>query len=67
MKDKRRTLIPALPPGAWGSFLAGLMSLTAVALVALGAALIYVPAGFITAGVGLLALELRFFGGTDSG
>ncbi len=66
MTDKlhaRRTLLPALPPGAGSSILAGLMSLAAIALVALGVALIYAPAGVITAGVGLAALEFRFFGG----
>ncbi len=67
MSDKlpaRRTLLPALPPGAGSALAAGLMSLAAIALIALGVALIYVPAGVITAGVGLVALEFRFFGGT---
>jgi hypothetical protein len=69
MNDKlpaRRTLLPALPPGVGSALVAGLMSLAAIALIALGVALIYVPAGVITAGLGLVALEFRFFGDSNN-
>lgn len=66
MNDKtlpRRTLLPQLPPGAAGSLMSGLMALGAVALVAFGISMIYVPAGVIAAGLGLVALQWQFFGG----
>lgn len=63
MNDKRRTLIPPIPAGAFSAFLSGLIALLAVALIAYGVALIYIPAGVITAGVGLIALQWQFFGG----
>lgn len=67
MNDKRRTLIPPIPPGAFSAFMSGLLALIAVALIAGGVALIYIPAGVITAGVGLVALQWQFFGGQDRG
>lgn len=57
-----KTLVPRLSPQVWSSVGSGLMALAAVALVALGIGLIYFPAGVIAAGVGLVALEWRFFG-----
>jgi hypothetical protein len=59
----RRTLIPKLAPGAGTAVLSGFMALVAVALIAVGVGLIYFPAGVITAGLGLVALQWQFFGG----
>jgi len=53
-----RTLVPRLSASA-GS---GLLAVAAVALIAVGVGLIYFPAGVIGAGLGLIALEWRFFG-----
>lgn len=58
----RRTLLPRFPPGAAGPVMSGLMALGAVALIALGVGMIYIPAGVITAGLGLVALQWQFFG-----
>lgn len=66
MNDKtlnRRTLLPQLPPGAAGSVMSGLLGLMAVALVSLGVAMIFIPAGVITAGLGAAVLQWQFFGG----
>jgi len=72
MSDKtlaRRTLIPRLrlQPGALtratSSVVSGLLAVAAVALVAFGISLIYVPAGVIAAGLGCLALQYQFFSG----
>lgn len=57
-----RTLLPRLSPGALSSLGAGLLALAAVALIALGIGMIYLPAGVIAAGLGLLALQYQFFG-----
>lgn len=67
MNDRtpRRTLVPRITATAFGSFLSGLMALCAVALVAFGVSLIYVPAGVITAGLGLIAMQWQFFGGQN--
>lgn len=50
----------------WKSFssqaASGILGVSAVALVALGVALIFLPAGIITAGVGCIALQWLFFG-----
>lgn len=58
-----RTLMPKLRPGAGTAIMSGLLALAAVALVAVGVGLIYFPAGVITAGLGLIALQWQFFGG----
>lgn len=65
MNDRttNRTLLPKLAPGAGSAILSGFMALAAVALVAVGVGLIYFPAGVITAGLGLVALQWQFFGG----
>jgi hypothetical protein len=57
-----KTLLPRLAPGAWAAIGSGLLAVAAVALVAVGVGLIYFPAGVIAGGVGLVALEWRFFG-----
>jgi len=62
-RNTRRTLLPKLAPGVMSSVFSGLFALAAVALVALGVGMIFVPAGVITAGLGLLALQYQFFGG----
>lgn len=65
MNDKttRKTLLPRLNAGAFSSLASGLLALAAVALVALGVGLIYLPAGVITAGLGCAVLQWQFFGG----
>ncbi len=62
MNDTRRTLLPKLQPGAIGPLMSALMALAAVALIAVGVGLVYFPAGVITAGLGVLALQYQFFG-----
>jgi hypothetical protein len=42
----------------------GLLGLAAVALIALGIGMIFLPAGVIAAGVGCIALQWLFFGGS---
>lgn len=59
----RRTLLPKLAPGAGSSIMSGLLALGAVALIAFGVGMIYLPAGVITAGFGAAALQWQFFGG----
>jgi hypothetical protein len=59
----RRTLFPKFQPGILGSLMSALMALVAVTLIAVGVGLIYFPAGVITAGIGLVALQYQFFGG----
>ena len=61
--NTRRTLLPKLQPGAGSAVASGLLALGAVALIAFGISLIYVPAGVIAAGLGLMALQWQFFGG----
>ncbi len=61
--DTRRTLLPKLRPGAVASVVSGLLALAAVALVAFGISMIYVPAGVIAAGLGAAVLQWQFFGG----
>ena len=66
MSDKtlnRRTLLPRLPEGAAGSIMSGFLALAAVALVALGIGMIFLPAGVIAAGVGVAVLQWQFFAG----
>lgn len=65
MSDRhtRRTLLPKLNPGAGSAIMSGLLALGAVALVALGIGMIFLPAGVIAAGLGLVALQWQFFGG----
>ncbi len=66
MSDKlpaTRTLMPRVSPVVISSILSGLLALGAVALVALGVALIYFPAGVITAGLGCALLQWQFFAG----
>lgn len=63
LQKQRRTLLPKLPPGMAGSLMSGLLALVAVGLIALGVAMIYVPAGVITAGLGAIALQWQFFAG----
>ena len=59
-KNTRRTLIPRIEGAA---FMSGLLALATVALVALGVAMIYTPAGVIVAGVGCAVMQWQFFGG----
>ena len=59
----RKTLLPKLAPGAGGSIMSGLLALAAVALVALGIGMIYIPAGVIAAGIGAAVLQWQFFAG----
>jgi hypothetical protein len=65
-KNTRRTLLPRVKidvAAASSAFLA----LAAIALVALGIGLIYLPAGVIAAGLGCAVLQWQLFGGTDPG
>lgn len=57
-----RTLLPKMTSSQWSSAGAAFLALAAVALIALGIGMIYVPAGVIAAGLGLLALQYQFFG-----
>ncbi len=59
----RRTLLPRLQPGAFSALVSGLLALSAVALIAFGISLIYVPAGVIAAGLGCAVLQWQFFAG----
>lgn len=59
----RKTLLPKLAPGAAGPIMSGLLAVAAVALVALGVGLIFMPAGVITAGLGAAVLQWQFFSG----
>lgn len=59
----RRTLLPKLSPGGGAAVMSGFMALLAVALIAAGIAMIYVPAGVIAAGLGAAVLQWQFFGG----
>lgn len=59
----RRTLLPKLNKGSGSAVMSGLLALLAVALVAVGIAMIYAPAGVIAAGVGAAVLQWQFFGG----
>lgn len=65
MNDRhtRRTLLPQLKPGTGGTVMSGLLALGAVALIALGIGMIYLPAGVIAAGLGLAVLQWQFFAG----
>lgn len=63
MHGTRRTLLPKLRPGAGASIMSGLLALAAVALVALGIGMIYIPAGVIAAGLGAAVLQWQFFAG----
>ncbi len=51
----------------WASFssnaASGLLGLGAIALIALGVGMIFLPAGVIAAGIGCVALQWLFFGG----
>ena len=53
----------------WASFgantLSGVLGLAAIALIALGVGMIFLPAGIITAGVGCVLLQWQWFGGGD--
>lgn len=62
MKEPRRTLLPKLRPGDGASVMSGLLALAAVALVALGIGMIFLPAGVIGAGLGAAVLQWQFFG-----
>jgi len=62
-RNTRRTLLPKLQPGAGSAVVSGLLALVAVALIAYGISLIYIPAGVIAAGVGAAVLQWQFFGG----
>ena len=55
--------MPRISGQAIGSLMSGLLALAAVALVAYGVSLIYFPAGVITAGLGLIAMQWQLFGG----
>lgn len=61
MGNTRRTLLPKLKPGAGSTIMSGLLALAAVALVALGIGMIYLPAGVIAAGLGAAVLQWQFF------
>lgn len=63
MHGTRRTLLPKLRPGTGASIMSGLLALAAVALVALGIGMIYIPAGVIAAGLGAAVLQWQFFAG----
>lgn len=60
-KHTRKTLLPRVSAQALGATLSALLALVAVALIAFGISLIYVPAGIIAAGIGCLALQYQFF------
>lgn len=62
-RNTRRTLLPKLAPGSGSTIMSGLLALAAVALVALGIGMIYLPAGVIAAGLGAAVLQWQFFGG----
>lgn len=64
-KNTRRTLLPHISGQAVASVMSGLFGLAAVAMIALGVAMIYVPAGVITAGVGVALLQWQFFSGSQ--
>lgn len=63
MSDKttRKTLVPRVSAQAAGSLASALLALAAVALIAFGISLIYVPAGVIAAGLGCAVLQWQFF------
>lgn len=61
--NKRRTLLPQIPPGTAGSLMSGLLAIAAVALIAIGVGMIFFPAGVITAGLGAAVLQWQFFAG----
>jgi hypothetical protein len=65
MNKQTRTLVPSFSPGTAALVMSTLLALGAVALIALGVGLIYFPAGVITAGVGLVALQWQFFGANE--
>lgn len=58
----KRTLLPRVNGEAVSAALSGLLAVGAVALVAYGISMIFVPAGVIAAGLGLVALQWQFFG-----
>jgi hypothetical protein len=62
-RNTRRTLLPKLNPDAGAAIASGLLALGAVALIAYGIAMIYLPAGVIAGGVALAVLQWYFFGG----
>lgn len=62
-RNTRRTLLPKISPQAAGSVMSGLLALSAVALVALGIGMIFIPAGVIAAGVGAAVIQWQFFAG----
>lgn len=64
MKTTRRTLLPRLTAGVFSSLASGLLAIAAVALVAVGVAMIYLPAGWIAAGLGCAVLQWQFFAST---
>lgn len=45
--------------------LSGLLGFAAIALIALGIGMIFLPAGVIAAGIGCIALQWLFFGGSE--
>lgn len=63
MSNTRRTLLPRLKPGTGSAALSGLLAVAAVALVAVGVGMMYLPAGVIAAGLGAAVLQWQFFGG----
>lgn len=61
-RNTRRTLLPQLQPGSGSAAASGLLALGAVALVAFGIGMIYLPAGVIAGGLALAVLQWYFFG-----
>ena len=59
--QNNKTLLPRLPPGVSGAIMSALLALGAVALIAVGVGMIFLPAGVITAGVGIAWLQWFFF------
>ncbi len=64
-KPTRTLLDPVARIRMTPSFGSGLLALLAVALIAYGISMIYVPAGVIAAGLGCIGLQYQFFGGQD--
>lgn len=62
-RNTRRTLLPKLQPGTGASLMSGFLALAAVALIAVGVGMIFIPAGVITAGLGAAVLQWQFFAG----
>lgn len=60
-KNTRRSLLPRISGQAVSSAFAALLGLAGIALIALGVYLIFAPAGVITAGAGLVWLQMVYY------